>query len=98
MNRHPSVSMGQWHADIQALSKSCMLAFKKKMHAIDSATEKLQTFMELGAIRALLENTQKIIIKNEIVQDNEQPPAASLKSHVEVSAASEVSIHSEGVQ
>ena len=105
LKRNPSVSMAQLNADIEALSQSCMLAFKKKMHvkeAIDAATEKLQTFIELEAIKALAEYTGTIITENEDVQDNHQPSAASVNSDVttkgEQAAAAgyEVSIDSEG--
>ena len=105
LKRNPSVSMAQLNADIEALSQSCMLAFKKKMHvkeAIDAATEKLQTFIELEAIKALAEYTGTVITENEDVQDNHQPSAASENSDVTkkgeqaAAAGCEVSIDSEG--
>ena len=103
--RNPSVSMAQLNADIEALSKSCMLAFKKKMHvkdAIDAATEKLRFFIELEATKALAEYTGTVTTENEDAQDNDQPSAASVNSDVttkgeEAAAAGcEVSIDSEG--
>ena len=105
LKRNPSVSTAQLNADIEALSQSCMLAFKKKMHvkeAIDAATEKLQTFIELEAIKALAEYTGTVITENEDIQDDHQPSAASVNSDVtakgeEAAAAGcEVSIDSEG--
>ena len=101
--------MAQRNADIEALSKSCMLIFKNKMHvkeAIDTAIENLRTFMELEAIKALAENTKMAITENEDVQDIDQQSAASVESEVEMTvelrvvaaAAPKVSIDSEGVQ
>ena len=97
LNRNRSVSMMQWTADIQALSKSCMLAFENKMH-VKEATENLQFFMELEAIRALVENAGTLFTENEDVQDSYQRSAANVKNQVEVTAGSGVSVDSEGVQ
>ena len=64
--------------------------------------EKLQTFIELEAIKALAEYTGTVITENEDVQDDHQPSAASENSDVTkkgeqaAAAGCEVSIDSEG--
>lgn len=109
LNRKRYISMAQWNADIAALSKSCMLGFKSKMQvqeAIDAATLKLRTFVELEAIRASVEYTEKAIPENEGAQDTDQRLAASVESEMErgvdggvtVVSTSGGSIYSEVVQ
>ena len=82
------------NAEIDALSRSCLSAFKEKMRvgdAIDAATEKLQTFIELEATQASQSYTTKAIREQRDVQDIVQRAVARMKREVD----SEVSIYNE---
>ena len=82
------------NAEIDALSRSCLSAFKEKMRvgeAIEAATKKLQTFIELEAIEASQSYTKKAIREQRDVQDIVQRAVARMKREVD----SEVSIHNE---
>ena len=82
------------NAEIDALSRSCLSAFKEKMRvgeAIDAATEKLQTFIELEAMQASQTYTTKAIREQRDVQDIVQRAVARMKREVD----SEVSIYNE---
>ena len=82
------------NAEIDVLSRSCLSAFKEKMRvgeAIEAATEKLQTFIELEAIEASQSYTTKAIREQRDVQDIVQRAVARMKREVD----SEVSIYNE---
>ena len=82
------------NAEIDALSRSCLSAFKEKMRvgeAIDAATEKLQTFIELEATQASQTYTKKATIEQRDVQDIVHRAVVRMKNEVD----SEVSIYNE---
>ena len=82
------------NAEIDALSRSCLSAFAEKMRvgeAIDAATEKLQTFIELEATQASQSYTMKAIREQRDVHDIVQRAVARMKREVD----SEVSIYNE---
>ena len=82
------------NAEIDALSRSCLSAFKEKMRvgeAIDAATEKLQTFIELEATQASQSYIKKATIEQRDVQDIVHRAVVRTKSEVD----SEVSIYNE---
>ena len=93
-NNKRSMLPVQLNAEIDALSRSCLSAFKEKMRvreAIDAASEKLQTFIKLEATRASLTYTKKATIEQRDVQDIVHRAVVRMKNEVD----SEVSIYHE---
>ena len=93
-NEKRSMLPVQLNAEIDTLARSCLSAFAEKMRvgeAIDAATEKLQTFIELEATQASQTYTKKATIEQRDVQDIVHGAVVRMKSEVD----SEVGIYNE---
>ena len=93
-NNKRSMLPVQLYAEIDTLARSCLSAFAEKMRvreAIDAATEKLQTFIELEATQASQTYTKKATIEQRDVQNIVHRAVVRMKNEVD----SEVSIYNE---
>ena len=93
-NNKRSMLPVQLNAEIDTLARLCLSAFAEKMRvgeAIDAATEKLQTFIELEATQASQTYTKKATTEQRDVQDIVHRAVVRMKREVD----SEVSIYNE---
>ena len=93
-NKKRSVPPVQFNVEIDALGRSCLSVFAEKMcvgEAIDAATEKLRTFIELQAMEASQTYTKEATTEQRDVQNTVHRAVVRMKSEMD----SEVDIYNE---